>query len=163
MNAGVRLAILLIFFVPAAAAQDSLDEAFDRDVLIIVTSNRACLRFDVYLALSWEQKRRGLMFVRDLPETAGMLFVYDRDEPQSMWMKNTYIPLDIVFARSDGSIAAIVRNTEPQSLASIGSGEPARYVLELNAGATDRFGIDTGSRLLWGPADYQERIEGDAQ
>lgn len=141
---------MLLLGVATASAEDSLDESFDRDALIVVTSDRACYRFDVYLARSLQQKRRGLMFVRELPDTTGMLFVYDRDEPQSIWMKNTYIPLDIVFARSDGSIARVARNTEPLSLESIPSGEPVRYVLELNAGMTERLGIDTGSRIVWG-------------
>ena len=157
MNLGARLVLPLLLVYCAALAQSPLDEAFDRDVLIVVTSDRACYRFDVYLALSLAQKQRGLMFVRELPDSTGMLFVYDRDQPQSMWMKNTYIPLDIVFARSDGSVATVARNTEPLSLESIGSGEAVRYVLELNAGVTERLGIDTDSRLVWGPANgYDE-------
>ena len=66
-------------------------------------------------------------------------------------MKNTYIALDIAFARSDGSIANIVANTEPQSLQSIRSTDAVSYVLELNAGTAQRLSIDDNSRLLWGP------------
>ena len=68
--------IVAAFLMPlTVAAQDSLDDAFDRDVLVIAARN-ACFRFDIYLALSREQQRRGLMFVRELPMTTGMLFVY---------------------------------------------------------------------------------------
>ena len=80
-----------------------------------------------------------------------MLFVYSNAEYNSMWMKNTYIPLDIAFARSDGSISNIAANTEPLSLKSIGSTDAVKYVLELNAGTAERLSIDENSRLLWGP------------
>jgi uncharacterized membrane protein (UPF0127 family) len=136
---------------PDNAYDQPLDVAFERDVLIIEASEHACYRFDVYLALEYEQQRRGLMHVRDLPLTAGMLFVYEDNSHHAMWMKNTYISLDIAFVRADGSIANIARNTEPLSLRSIRSAQPVTYVLELNAGVTERLAIDTNSRLLWGP------------
>ena len=84
--------------------EDTVDEAFDKSTLVISASAHACYSFDVYLALNYEQRRRGLMFVRDLPEFSGMLFVYENDAILSIWMKNTYIPLDIVFIRADGTI-----------------------------------------------------------
>lgn len=143
---------LLLFGVLAstAVAEDSLDAAFTRDVLIIEASEHACYRFDIYLALDDAQKRRGLMHLRSLPATTGMLFVYDGRYYQSMWMKNTLISLDIVFAREDGRISSIAKDTEPLSLESIASTEPVKYVLELNAGTTERLSIDENSRLLWG-------------
>ena len=64
-------------------------------------------------------------------------------------MKNTYIPLDILFATSDGSVVSIAKNTVPQSLESIGSTEPVMFVLELNAGTTERLAIEPGSQLIW--------------
>jgi len=156
MTAGVgkfawRLAVLPAALANLAAADDALDAAFDQDVAVIVASDHACHRFDIYLALNGDQQRRGLMFVRDLPKTTGMLFVYRNEQPRSMWMKNTYIPLDIAFIRGDGSIINIAYSTEPQSLASIRSAGPAQYVLELNAGVADSFSIDPGSRVIWGP------------
>ncbi len=136
-------------FCAAAPAQE-LDERFDRDVLVINTA-LACLRFDIYLAITREQQMRGLMFVRELPETTGMLFTYRSEGQRSMWMRNTYISLDIAFARSDGTIINIVRDTVPLSEESIASTGPATYVLELNAGVTEALSIEPGSRLLWGP------------
>ena len=147
-----RWALLwLCLGIVAAQAEDELDVAFERGELIVIASRHACYRFDVYLARDDVQRGRGLMFVRDLPLMTGMLFVYDREDYHSMWMKNTYIPLDIVFARSDGAVSSVARNTEPLSLAPIASIEPVRYVLELNAGVADRFFIDANSRLLWEP------------
>ena len=138
---------------PKTATSGKLEELFGRDKLIIVADDGRRHRFDVFLATSFEQQRRGLMFVRALPERTGMLFVYDLEAPHSMWMKNTYIPLDIVFARRDGSVASVIHNTEPLSLKSLSSNEPVSYVLELNAGVARRYKIGAGSRLLWPPTD----------
>ena len=81
-----------------------------------------------------------------------MLFVYGDEDYRSMWMRNTYIPLDMIFARRDGSITNIVPDTEPLSEKSVVSSEPATFVLELNAGIARRLSIDEDSRLLWEPA-----------
>ena len=78
-----------------------------------------------------------------------MLFIYESDEYHSMWMKNTFISLDMVFARSDGTVSSIIRDTVPQTLTSQVSTEPVRYVLELNAGTTRRLNIGVKSQLLW--------------
>lgn len=126
-----------------------LDEAFRQSVLIISASDHACVRFDIYLAENNAQRRRGLMFVRSMPETTGMLFIYEEDGFLSMWMKNTFIPLDILFVRSDGTVSSIGYDAEPQSLQSIAALEPVRYVLELNAGIAEKYSIDQYSRLDW--------------
>lgn len=147
------LLALLVTVAAGAAADDELDERFSKDVLIIVASKHACYRFDIYLALNNAQRARGLMFVKALPPDTGMLFVYDRDDMLSMWMKNTYIPLDMVFARADGSVSSVVRDTEPLSLRSVAAKEPVRFVLELNAGTARRLHIDENSLLVWSPPD----------
>ena len=147
----MKLAItaLALLWSGLTTAQDSLAEAFAQDVLIVHASNHACYRLDVYLAATNEQRSRGLMHVRSLPESTGMLFLYDRDARLSMWMKNTYIPLDILFVRADGTVSSVAYNTEPLSLESIAALEPVRYVLELNAGVAEKFSIDQYSRLEW--------------
>lgn len=129
----------------ALPANEELDRTFAGSSIIIQTSDSACYHFDVYLALTPDQQRRGLMRVRQLPKFSGMLFVYPADDLHSMWMKNTLIPLDILFIRRDGSVASIARMTEPQSLRPIASDQAVGYVLELNGGATDELGIDTDS------------------
>lgn len=126
-----------------------LDAMFELDELLIVTNDGARYNFDVYLALDHEQQRRGLMFVRDLPESTGMLFVYESEGVRSMWMKNTYIPLDIVFARADGTVSSVIHNTEPLSESSLSAIAPVKYVLELNAGVSRRLNIGAGSQLIW--------------
>ncbi len=132
-----------------------LDAAFPKDVLIVVASDGTCYRFDIYLALDDPHRARGLMFVRDLPATTGMLFVYRRDDILTFWMKNTYIPLDMVFVRRDGTVSSVVHDAEPLSLRTIAAAEPVAMVLELNAGMAARLHIDEHSRLLWEPARDQ--------
>ena len=145
-----RLLLLLLVVPLGANAQEdaALEDNFEQTNIIVVATAPACYNIDVYIAASFAQRRRGLMFVRDLPYMTGMLFVYDRDDYLSMWMKNTFIPLDILFIRSDGTIANIETDTEPQSLKSVAAIEPVRYVLELNAGVAESLGIDTDSYLL---------------
>ncbi|MFQ6004691.1 MAG: DUF192 domain-containing protein [Woeseia sp.] len=141
------LAALALAWPGAAGANDELSDAFDRSTIIIEAQQDACYRFDIYLATSREQQTRGLMHVRHLPAFTGMLFTYPAPDMLSMWMKNTYLSLDILFIREDGTISNIEANTEPLSLKSISSTEPVSYVLELNAGVTAELRIDTSSRV----------------
>jgi len=126
-----------------------LDGAFGFSSLDIVNDNGEILSFDIYLAVQPDQQRRGLMYVREMPATTGMLFIYEEDAYHSMWMKNTYMPLDMVFARSDGSVSSVITDTVPLTLDSQVSTEPVRYVLELRAGTSRRLAIGKRSRLLW--------------
>jgi len=79
----------------------------------------------------------------------GMIFVYRQADIHSMWMKNTYIPLDMLFIRGDGTISSVSANTVPLTLDSVGSIEPVNFVLELNAGVTAKHGIGTESRIIF--------------
>lgn len=139
-----------------SVADQELDAAFEKGVLVIEASAYACYRFDVYVATSREQQARGLMAVRKIPAMTGMLFIYDFVATHSMWMKNTLIPLDMVFARQDGTVSSVVHDTEPHSLQSIASIEPVAYVLELNAGTAAKLFIDENSRLIWESANRDD-------
>lgn len=126
-----------------------LDGAFEFSRLEIVNDSGERLEFDIYVARTDVQRMRGLMYVRRMPQTSGMLFIYDREDLHSMWMKNTYISLDIVFIRADGSVSSVIQDAVPLSLKSLASREPVQYVLELNAGTARRFGIGQKSRIIW--------------
>lgn len=147
MKVGSFLLALLLTHV--AIAQDDLDAAFDKDVLIVHASEHACYRIDIYIAENDAQRQRGLMHVRRLPETTGMLFIYSSEQILSIWMKNTFIPLDILFIKADGQVSSIYYDAEPQSLRSMRALEPVQYVLELNAGVAEKLSIDEHSRLEW--------------
>ena len=150
-----EVALFFVLCSGIAAAQSpekdlaALDTAFGKDVLIMHSSKDACYALQIYVAQTRPQRARGLMNVRNLPDMTGMLFIYDQDAYLSMWMKNTFIPLDMLFIRSDGSVSSIAYNTEPQSLESVAALEPVRYVLELNAGMADKLGLDKYSRVEW--------------
>lgn len=103
--------------------------------------------FQVEVMRTGEQRARGLMHRRYLPADRGMLFDFARVEPVAMWMENTYIPLDMLFIRADGTIARIAENTEPLSQRTIPSGEPVLSVLEINGGVSRTLGIKPGDRV----------------
>ena len=104
-------------------------------------------RYEVEVAATPGARAQGLMFRRELAPRAGMLFDFGRDEIARMWMKNTFIPLDMVFTDRRGVVRGIVRNARPRSLDTISSRVPVRAVLELNAGEADRIGLVAGDRL----------------
>ncbi len=99
---------------------------------------------DVEIADTDYERTRGLMYRHSLPRHAGMLFVFERPEPRSFWMRNTYIPLDIIFADEKGRIITIHKKTEPLSYAPIATRRAAKYVVEVNAGFTDEHDIHVG-------------------
>jgi uncharacterized membrane protein (UPF0127 family) len=104
--------------------------------------------FGVEMAITPEEQARGLMFRRELPEKQGMLFDFKREQPTSFWMKNTYVPLDMIFIRADGRILNIAENTVPLSEALVPSSGPVRAVLEVIAGTTKKLGIAAGDRVV---------------
>lgn len=103
--------------------------------------------FSVEMARTEEQKTTGLMFRKELAEGQGMLFDFAPEQPISMWMRNTFIPLDMIFIRADGSVLRIAENTTPQSERIISSGGPAKAVLEVIAGTARRYGIAPGDMV----------------
>ncbi|MGA7538577.1 MAG: DUF192 domain-containing protein [Steroidobacteraceae bacterium] len=140
---------------------------FPRTTLTIVTRERAD-RFRVWIADTPARQEQGLMFVRDLPASEGMLFpqgVPTRSESSPLlvhggkevlvpqvahfWMKNTYIPLDMVFVAQDGRVAKIIANARPFSLDVLSSDVPVIAVLELKGGDTEALGIRVGDTVSW--------------
>jgi uncharacterized membrane protein (UPF0127 family) len=117
------------------------------EALSIVSAGGQRQTFQVEVARNEADRAQGLMFRRSMPANHGMLFDFGRVEPVAMWMQNTYLPLDMLFVRPDGTIARIAANTEPLSTRTIPSGEPVLAVLELNAGTTGRLGIKAGDRI----------------
>jgi uncharacterized membrane protein (UPF0127 family) len=117
------------------------------ETLTVVLQGGQQHNFQVEVARNDADRAQGLMFRRSMPADRGMLFDFGRVEPVSMWMQNTYLPLDMLFIRPDGTIARIAANTEPLSTRTISSGEPVLAVLELNAGTAAKLGIKAGDRV----------------
>jgi uncharacterized protein len=132
--------LVLLAFVASALAQ-----AFE-PLTIVTRSGR--YPFSVEVARNDAERAQGLMYRRSLAPDRGMLFDFGaRSEPILMWMKNTYIPLDMIFIRPNGTIARVAENAEPLSTRTISSGEPVSAVLEVPGGTAARLGIKPGDKV----------------
>ncbi len=114
---------------------------------VTVTSTSGNHEFHVEIADDAPEQRRGLMYRRTLAEDAGMLFLYEAEEPLSYWMRNTYVSLDIIYIDQTGHIVSIAKDTTPLSERSIPSLGPAIAVLEINAGLSDQLGFAAGDTV----------------
>src|SRR5262245_20939246 len=112
-----------------------------------IATNGGVRVFEVEMAVTPEEQETGLMYRRELPDGKGMLFDLGDERPAVFWMKNTYVSLDMIFIRRDGSIAGIAERTTPLSEARIYSGVPVRGVLEVVAGTAKRYGIAPGDKV----------------
>lgn len=104
---------------------------------------------DIEIAQDDSKRQLGLMYRDKLAENQGMLFVFEGDDTRSFWMKNTVLPLDMIFVNSSNQIVTIHKNTTPYSEQSYTSTKPAQYVVEVNAGYTDRHKISVGDHIAW--------------
>jgi uncharacterized membrane protein (UPF0127 family) len=132
--------------IPLLARAEGL-QTFPRSELEVVT-DKGRYKFKVELATTPEQMMQGLMFRRSLDADAGMLFDYGTTQPVSFWMKNTLIPLDMVFIYANGRVAGVHQRAVPRSEQPIPSPAPVRAVLELNGGTASRLGIKTGDLVV---------------
>jgi uncharacterized membrane protein (UPF0127 family) len=131
--------------LPLVAAQAS---AAEKGTLEIATKS-GVRTFAVELAVTDEERAKGLMFRKEVPEGYGMLFDFKQEQPVSMWMKNTYVSLDMIFIKKDGRIARIADSTKVQSEDIISSGQPVRAVLEVVAGTAKKYGIAPGDKVAY--------------
>jgi uncharacterized protein len=137
----VAAALVVWAFVGAAA------RAAEIQPLEIVTKTGVQF-FSVEMATTEQEKETGLMYRKELADGKGMLFDFSPEQQVSMWMKNTYISLDMIFIRADGRILRIAENTEPESTRIISSGGLAKGVLEVIAGTARKYGIAPGDRVV---------------
>jgi uncharacterized protein len=105
--------------------------------------------FDVWVADTPERAEQGLMFVSDLPDNKGMVFPLDPPRVENMWMKNTYIELDMLFVRADGRVTKIIERAHPLSLETLSSEQPVAAVLELKGGMVAKLGLKSGDIVRW--------------
>lgn len=145
-----RLILVGLFaaFSSAASCAPRDGDAQSKTERLTIAANAGEARFDVELADTDEERRIGLMYRASLPENGGMLFDFGHENSvQSMWMKNTLIPLDMAFIAKDGRIVRIEAMTTPRSLTSISSGEPVAAVLEVNGGRLEALGVKPGDMV----------------
>jgi len=113
---------------------------------LIIDTAKGPARFTVEMAATWEQQERGLMFRKAVAPAAGMLFDFVSERDQNFWMKNTLIPLDLLFIKADGTIVRVAANAKPLSEDSIPSYQPVRAVLEIAGGRAAELGIKPGDK-----------------
>jgi len=106
-------------------------------------------QIDVEIADDNEQRATGMMFRDSMEETQGMFFIFDFEVPQSFWMLNTILPLDIIYVNSKLEIVKIIKNAKPFDETSLPSIKPAQFVVEVNAGYCDKHGIKEGDKIVW--------------
>jgi len=140
------LALCLAFGAAGPAAAQPV--TFEKDSLSIETG-AGSHAFQVEIAETPNQRAQGLMYRRQMAADAGMLFLFGGEEERAMWMKNTFIPLDMLFIEKSGRILRIEQRTVPHSLRAIVSGGPVFAVLELNAGTASRLSIRPGDRVVY--------------
>ncbi len=150
-----KLVIVLVFFAVLAGVGWGVWSklftpaiAFSSARLQIARAEGAVEVFNVEVAETQEQLERGLMFRRSMPRDAGMIFVMP-PQVAGFWMKNTVIPLDMLFVGDDGRILKIVANTKPLDTTKISSDVPVAGVIEINAGEAARRGIAVGDRVTY--------------
>ena len=151
--AAAAAALLGALLCPVHAAEPSvdarqLDRAFERSTLQIATPDARLHTIKVWVADDDAHRARGLMFVDQLDDDAGMLFIYEQPQPIAMWMKNTHLSLDMLFVDGDGRVHHIVENTKPMSLDTISSEGNVLAVIELKAGSAARLKIRPGARVI---------------
>lgn len=154
----IKLAAALIAILPLAACQptsggtaaiERSPAGLDQIPLTVRTRAGQTHRFTVEVARTPEEQQQGLMNRESLAPDRGMIFPYATPQQASFWMKDTLIPLDMIFIRADGTIARIEANTAPLSLDAVASGEPVGAVLELAGGRAAELGIAAGDTVSW--------------
>jgi uncharacterized membrane protein (UPF0127 family) len=151
LAARVLLAAGLLIAASAALAQSAPPEplsAFPQSLLAIRTSAGKVVNFKIWEADTPKREEQGMMFIREMDEHTGMLFMFPENKPVSMWMKNTYVSLDLLFLNAQGKIDFIAEKATPRSEAIIGPPTPEFAVLELKGGACEHFGIKVGDKVL---------------
>ena len=149
------ISLVLICLSPVQAENSAPEQlvGWKQELIEIEKVRGENVVINAYLADTPAKRAQGLMHVTDLPENAGMLFVFSQPRQVSMWMKNTVISLDILFLNPSGRIVKIHKNVEPLSLASVPSHARVKWVLELNAGVAAKLDLQPGYRLVQGKTD----------
>jgi uncharacterized protein len=142
-----RAALAALFAIALAAGSPALGDSPFKHARLKIETRTGPVLLDVEVADTEPQREHGLMFRRQLPENHGMIFLFGDEHEITMWMKNTYIPLDMVFIGDNWHIVHIARDAEPLSTAIISSVQPASRVLEILAGQADKLGLKPGDSV----------------
>ena len=136
--------VLLLVMAAALCAEPAIP-------LVIQRQDGVIVNFEVELATTAAARQQGLMWRQALPRQHGMLFDFEHEQPVSMWMKNTLIPLDMLFINDQGVVVGLHAEAQPESLRKIVSFKPVRYVMEINGGESAVYAIRPGDRVVYFP------------
>ncbi len=140
---------------PAAVPEDDMKQPqmnLPRTLVTLRTPDGRVLTLEAQVASTPPQQAKGLMFRRHLPESEGMLFVYDREEELGFYMANCFISLDMIFMDRDRVVVGVIERAKPMDPTILSIGRPSQYVLEVNGGFAERHGIVPGTRITWNDA-----------
>jgi uncharacterized protein len=140
-----KLVFVFIALLATAAVSSAQENAVMAKTLTIETA-KGSYKFAIEIAGTEQQRERGLMFRKELPEGTGMLFNFHAERPVTFWMKNTYVPLDMIFIHADGTVASVGKGV-PLSEELIPSNEPVLAVLEVIAGTAQKIGLKPGDKV----------------
>jgi len=144
----IFISLFMFFFAAACGnAQEPMRLDVHAEKLTIFNQSETVAQFDIEIARTEAQRSAGLMHRVDLPESSGMLFVFDGEAQRFFWMQNTPTPLDIIYADAKGVVVHIARDTTPFSTTPIPSRAPAQYAFEIHAGFSQKLGINVGQTL----------------
>ena len=145
----------LVAAAPVCNRPESLKEAGPKEPTVAIErEDGTMVRVKVELAVTEDERATGLMYREKLEKGTGMLFIFDKPEVHYFWMKNTYVPLDMIFIGSDLGIAGVVENTEPMTLTPRGVGKESQYVLEVEAGFCAKYGVRKGMKTTFNGFKY---------
>ena len=149
MRALLTALVLSLALPMAACGKDGSEADSAATIPLTITTADRTYAFNVEVARSDAEQEQGLMFRTSLPEKGGMLFPFAKPKLASFWMKNTLIPLDMIFVRADGSIDRIAENVIPESLEPVVSGGEVAAVLELAGGTAAKLDLDESAKVTW--------------
>ena len=142
----LAMSFMVMLFSMAVRAEEG--QVVFRQSQLSISSGSYKFNFNIEVAENFDQQARGLMFRKTMADQNGMLFLFDENKIVKMWMKNTYIPLDIIFINRAGVIVHIAKDAVPESLDIISSQFPVIAAFEVNAGLTNRLNIKKGDRII---------------
>lgn len=144
----VSLLIVAAFFLASLKPQAVHDKNYRTNLQIINAKNSKVINFQVKIAKNQQDRELGLMFVNSLPENFGMVFEFEKEQMVYMWMKNTKIPLDMIFIDKNNRIVAIKHRAKPESLETISSEKKVNKILEINGGLCKKLNINIGDKII---------------
>jgi uncharacterized membrane protein (UPF0127 family) len=142
-------ALLLVLYGGYLKMSERPQRGLPEKAITVTNGRGAVVRFVVEMAMTPAEREKGLMFRRSLAADSGMLFMFPKAEVVDFWMKDTILPLDMIFIRANGVVDSIARDQPPFSLANTFSTGPVIAALEIPAGSSDRLGLKAGDKVTW--------------